>query len=314
MIKFIRTRLRAKRYIVSSEKDSRTVLNIIDGNFSASYKSIIRQSLQNAICHISDTSSSQHGSFTYQTEIASPILDNVKTLSYLTKSGTDDVRNLTSGLVINAETQTSVVKLSNARDVFGNVYQHHCCLDNFSRTLAWNKSDCKMTLPETAVREHKIEVHASSFDDIPSIYEKFSLSLDSRLASPVVEFRLPGTKLLEDFAVVELPVIDNPEDLEVWKCPSDEGMYQTLERQKVPFLNKGNNAADLFYLAEDGRVRVYTKSFSVFFCTCKEQRTSFCLRALLFGSYKKIRETFEVRLSLYIADELHKFVDYNQVR
>lgn len=232
--------------------------------------------------------------------------------SFWGKNSDGDLKNLTSELSSDAETQTFETKRNNVRDTFGNIYQHSCYLDRFNRKLTWDRSDCKMTLPESAVVNHNVEAYASSFDSLPSIYEKFSLPPETRLVSPVVEYRLPGMKKLDDFALVELPFFGKPDYIEVWKCPSDEGMYQTTECLNVPILEKADMNSDLWCLIENGKVRVYTKSFSVFFCTCRGQQRSLYLRAFLFGSYKKILKRKEVQLSLYIADELHKFTDYNQ--
>ena len=249
----------------------------------------------------------------FRVALRSPTSEIMTDSSFLSKGSDRNLQNLTSELSNDAETQTFETKRSNVRDTFGNIYQHSCYLDRFNRTLNWDKSDCKMSLPESAVENHKVEAYASSFDNLPSIYEKFSLPPETRLVSPVVEYRLPGMKLLDDFALVELPFIGKPDQIEVWKCPSDEGMYQTTECRSVPILERADINSDLWCVIEEGKVRVYTKSFSIFFCTCLEQPRNLCLRAFLFGSYKKILERKEVRLSLYITDELHTFKDYNQV-
>ena len=265
-------------------------------------------------CALAVSSNSQDILQPLQAEITNPPPTKLEIDSTnLEKYSGIDIVNFSRGLSNDAETQTFETKRSNVRDTFGNIYQHNCYLDRFKRTLTWDRSDCKMTLPESAVEYHKVEAHASSFDNLPSIYEKFSLPPETRLVSPVVEYRLPGMETLDNFALVELPFIGKPDCIEVWKCPSDEGMYQTTECRSVPILETADTEKHLWCVIENRKVRVYTKSFSVFFCTCREQPSNLYLRALLFGSYKKILERKEVRLSLYLADELHKFKDYNQV-
>ena len=237
-----------------------------------------------------------------------------KRSAFLDKPDILESKNLTVDLYSNAETQTIDMKQCNMTDIFGQRYQYQCYLDNFNRTLSWDKSDSKLTLPASAVEHHKVEVHASTFDDIPAVCEKFSLSADTRIASPVVEYRLTGLTQLCDYALVELPFIGEAEAIDIWKCPSDGGLLQTLESQKVPVLKHENTDYELYCVLEEGKARIYTKSFSVFFCTVHGARDGFCLQTFLFGSFKKIVSTFEVRLCLYIADELHKFTDYKQVR
>ena len=223
-------------------------------------------------------------------------------------------KNITTELFVNHGTQTLELKPCNMTDIFGQRYQYSCCLGRNNRTLTWERSDCKLTLPSSAVEEHNVEVHTSTFDDIPAICEKMSLSTDTRISSPVVEYRLTDSEKLDDFALVQIPYVGEMKEIEIWKCPSDSGMHQKLERVKVPVLEKENNEYDCFCVLENGRARVYTKSFSVFFCTKHQtERNDFCLQAFLFGSFKKILDKYEVTLSLYIADELHKFTDYNQV-
>ena len=235
-------------------------------------------------------------------------------MPFLQKSVGHEAKNVTKELFINHGTQTLEAKQCNLTDIFGQRYQYSCCLDRNNRTLSWERSDCKLTLPSSAVEEHNVEVHASTFDDIPAICEKMSLSPDTRVSSPVVEYRLTESQKLNDFALVEIPYVGEMTDIEIWKCPSDSGMHQTLERVKVPVLEKENNEYDCFCVLENGRARVYTNSFSVFFCTRHQtERNDFCLQAFLFGSFKNILDKYEVTLSLYIADELHKFTDYNQV-
>ena len=275
--------------------------------------SLLPEPLETSVSLRGELTNTEGAMQSYQVAIVSPMTKVTTDSTYLEKQSGSNTQNLTSELSSDAETQTFETKRINVRDMFGNIYQYSCYLDIFNRTLTWDKSDCKMTLPESAVANHKMEAYASTFDDIPSIYEKFALPPETRLVSPVIEYRLPGGKMLNDFALVEMPFIGNPEKIEVWKCPSDEGMFQTLECRSVPLLKKRDMNSELFCHIENGKVRVYTKSFSIFFCTCQEQPTNLCLRAFLFGSYKKILDRKEVRLSLYIADELHTFVDYNQV-
>ena len=235
-------------------------------------------------------------------------------MPFLQKSVGHEAKNVTTELFINHGTQTLEAKPCNMTDIFGQRYQYSCSLDRNNRTLTWEGSDCKLTMPSSAVDEHNIEVHTSSFDDVPAICEKMSLSPDTRISSPVVEYRLTDSEKLDDFALVEIPYVGAVKDIEIWKCPSDSGMHQTLERVKVPVLEKENNEYDCFCVLEKGRARVYTMSFSVFFCTrCRTKRNDFCLQALLFGSFKKPLDKYEVTLSLYIADELHKFTDYKRV-
>ena len=235
-------------------------------------------------------------------------------LPFLQKSIGHEAQNVTTELFINHGTQTLEAKPCNMTDIFGQRYQYSCSLNRNNRTLSWERSDCKLTLPSSAVEEHNVEVHTSTFDDIPAICEKMSLSPDTRISSPVVEYRLTDNKKLDDYALVEIPYVGAVIDIEIWKCPSDSGMHQTLERVKVPVLEKEKNEYDCFCIVEKGKARVYTKSFSVFFCTKHQtERNDFCLQAFLFGSFKKILDKYEVTLSLYIADELHKFTDYNQV-
>lgn len=232
----------------------------------------------------------------------------------LVKPGQQNVKNLTSELFVNTETQTFQNKEHNQRDIFGESYQHDCYLDKFNRTLYWEKSDTKMTVPLSAVEFHAIHTQASSFDDINAIRNKFCFSNETRLASPVVEYRLTGCTKLEAYALVELPVInDSKQPLNVWKFCSDEGMTQNLIIEHVPILEKENADYDAYCIIEREKVLIYTKSFSGFLCTTHGERLRICMHAFLFGSYKKIKENPEVRLSLYIADELHKFTDYNQV-
>ena len=219
--------------------------------------------------------------------------------------------NLTSELFSNAETQTLGPKESNQRDIFGNVYQHSLYLDKFNRTVQWDKSDSKMTIPASAVALHKLYVQASSFDNIPAIFEKFCLTANSRLASPVVEYCLTGCKSLTEHALVELPILNG--GTEVYKFRSDDGIKQFAETESVPVLEEADFSIDTFCILKREKVLIYTKTFSGFLCVNHGLRPNFHLKAFLFASYKKVMQSPEVRLNLYVADELHDFTDYNQV-
>ena len=219
--------------------------------------------------------------------------------------------NLTSELFSDAETQTSKPKESNERDVFGNLYQHSQYLDKFNRTVQWGKSDSKMTVPASAVTLHKLFVQGSSFDNIPAIYKKFRLTADKRLASPVVEYCFTGCKSLTEHALVELPILNG--GTEVYKFRSDDGIKQFAETESVPILEEADFSIDTFCILKREKVLIYTKTFSGFLCVNHGLRPNFHLKAFLFASYKKVMQSPEVRLNLYVADELHDFTDYNQV-
>lgn len=61
-------------------------------------------------------------------------------------------------------------------------------------------------------------------------------------------------------------------------------------------------------------VYIYTKSFSGFYCTTCGHR-ELKLKAFLFGSYKRFQPNrHEVRLMMYVADEVFKIQDYRRVR
>ena len=225
-------------------------------------------------------------------------------------------KNVTSELYTNTGTQTFPAKETNRRDTFGRPFQFSCYLDKFNRTVEWNKSDSKMSLPLSALNLHSIQVQASSFHDIPAIYEKFCFSKDTRLASPVVEYCLTGCKKLSEHALVELPIInDGKQSLEIIKFKSDEGLNQLADLEHIPILEKENKDLETFSIIRQGKALIYTQSFSGFYCvTCTHgPRDCISMDAFLFGSYKKVMDNKEVRLALYIADALHKFKDYNQV-
>ena len=219
--------------------------------------------------------------------------------------------NLTSELFSDAETQTKNPKENNQRDIFGNVYQHSQYLDIFNTTVKWDKSDSKLTIPASAITEHKLFVQASSFDNIPAIYKKFRLTGDMRLASPVVEYCFTGCKSLKEHALVELPILSG--DMSVYKFCSDGGIRQRSELEPIKDLEEEDFSYDTFCIIKREKVLIYTKTFSGFMCINHGTRQKFSLKAFLFASYKKVMQSPEVRLNLYIADELHNFTDYNQV-
>ena len=219
--------------------------------------------------------------------------------------------NLTSELFSDAETQTKNPKESNQRDIFGNVYQHSQYLDIFNTTVQWDKSDSKMTIPASAITEHKLFVQASSFDDIPAIYQKFRLTGDMRLASPIVEYCFTGCKSLQEHALVELPILSG--DIRVYKFCSDGGIRQCSELEQIKDSEEEDFSYDTFCIIKREKVLIYTKTFSGFMCINHGTRQKFNLKAFLFASYKKVMQSPEVRLNLYLADELHNFTDYNQV-
>ena len=303
--------LTERKKLKNTDYNSRVILN--NATTESSNIACDLQFCQDMPCAVSETSLLNDDLLT--TPIGYNFNDSYrpKRSAFLDKPVILEPKNLTVDLYSNAETQTIDMKQCNMTDIFGQRYQYQCYLDNFNRTLSWDKSDSKLTLPASAVEHHKVEVHASTFDDIPAVVEKFSLSADTRIASPVVEYRLTGLMQLCDYALVELPFIGETEAIDIWKCPSDGGLFQTMESQKVPVLKHENTDYDLYCVLEEGKVRIYTKSFSVFFCTKHGARDDFCLQTFLFGSFKKISK-YEVRLCLYIADELHKFTDYKQVR
>ena len=223
-------------------------------------------------------------------------------------------KNVTSELYANTGTQTFSAKETNRRDIFGRPFQFSCYLDKFNKTAQWNKSDSKLSLPLSAFNLHSIQVQASSFHDIPAIYEKFCFSKDTRLASPVVEYCLTGCKKLSEHALVELPIInDGKESLEIIKFRSDEGLNQLTDVEHIPILEKENKDLETFSIIRQDKALIYTQSFSGFCCVTHGPRDCMSMYAFLFGSYKKVMDNKEVRLALYIADELHKFKDYNQV-
>ena len=248
---------------------------------------------------------------TYVVEV-SEVLNDIPDISICyEKPRTNHDANLTSELFSDAETQTIKQKESNMRDVFGNVFKHTQYLDKFNRTVQWDKSDSKMTVPASVISDHNLLVHASSFDNIPAIYKKFSLSADKRLASPVVEYCFTGCKSLTDHALVELPILTG--DTEVYKFCSDCGIDQIAELRPIRVLDKEDFSFDTFCIIKRDKVLIYTKTFTGFICINHGSRTNFNLKAFLFASYKKVMQNPEVRLNLYIADELHNFTDYNQV-
>lgn len=221
--------------------------------------------------------------------------------------------NVTAELCANTGTQTFPIKETNRRDIFGRPFQISCYLDKFNRTVQWNESDSKMSLPLSALNLHSIQVQASSFHDIPAIYEKFCFSKDTRLASPVVEYCLTGCKNMSEHALVELPIInDGKLSLEIIKFRSDEGLNQLSDVEHIPILKEESKDVETFCIIRQDKALIYTQSFSGFCCVAHGQRDSISMNAFLFGSYKKVMDNKEVRLALYIADELHKFKDYNQ--
>ena len=222
--------------------------------------------------------------------------------------------NLTSELFSNAETQTFQSKETNQRDTFGRPYQHSQYLDKFNRTVQWDRSDTKMTIPASAVALHTLYVLASSFNDILTIIEKFCLSADDRLVSPVVEYCLTGCKKLDEHALVEMPIINDGKcRIGVNKFCSDSGINQLADLEQIPVLEEEDFSYDTFCIIKKEKALIFTKTFSGFFCVTHGRRANISLQAFLFGSYKKVMQNQEVRLNLYIADELHRFRDYNQV-
>lgn len=59
-------------------------------------------------------------------------------------------------------------------------------------------------------------------------------------------------------------------------------------------------------------MKIFTKSFSGFYCTISGHR-EVTLRAVVFGSYKRILGNLEVRVMLYVVDEIFQFEDYKAV-
>lgn len=211
------------------------------------------------------------------------------------------------------QTQTGPEKTSNCRTIFGKPFDHNFLLGPSNATVQMPDSDVKMTLPQSVLKDNKVEVNCSSFSSISPMRRKLGLSDNERIASPVVEYSLTGIGKLSEHALVVLPFFGSNEELKVRKFKSDEGLHAVVNSEEIPMQGKENENRDIFYIVKDWSVYIYTKSFSGFYCTTCRHRP-LRLKAYLFGSYKRFTNPlrFEVRFALYIADELMKFADYSK--
>ncbi|KAH3719541.1 hypothetical protein DPMN_062378 [Dreissena polymorpha] len=216
---------------------------------------------------------------------------------------------------VDSETQTGVISQTNKKNVFGQPYTHRVLADESNATVNIPNSESRMTLPLSELRKHPIEVHCCSFDCIRLIRHKMDISDDVDLASPTVEYLLPGYAKLCDYAVVVLPFIGDPSQLRVWKFQSAEGQHVVSEKVEVPLKTKINEHMDAYYEVDGNKVHIYTKSFSGFYCTITSDRL-ITMTAFVYGSYKKIEQDIsprrEVRLRLFILDEIFMFMDYKK--
>ncbi|WAR09854.1 GXN-like protein [Mya arenaria] len=225
--------------------------------------------------------------------------------------------NLLTDHYMDSSTQTEVGSETNRRTIFGKRFEHRFLVDQSRATVEMPDSNVRMTLPVKELISHPIEVFCSSFDNIAAIRKKLGVSENLDIASPTVEYALTGNPALCDVAVIVLPFVGSEESLKVWKFKSDEGIRQVPETVEVPKKGKQNEQLDLFYIVQDRHVFIYTRSFSGFYCTVDRHR-EIRLRAFLFGSYKRImpndnsQPRMEVRIALYIADEILKYDDYKK--
>ncbi|XP_052247532.1 uncharacterized protein LOC127855770 isoform X2 [Dreissena polymorpha] len=223
--------------------------------------------------------------------------------------------NNVSDYFVDSETQTVEIAQTNKKNVFGQPYSHRVLATESNATVNIPNSESRMTLPLSQLRKHPIDVHCCSFDNIPTIRHKMDIPDDLDLASPTVEYFLPGCDQLCDYAVVALPFIGDPSQLRVWKFQSDEGLNVVPDKIELPMKSKLNEHTDAHFVVDGNKVRIYTKSFSGFYCTISADRPV-TMRAFVFGSYKKIEQPVsprrEVRLTLFIVDDIMKFLDYKQ--
>ncbi|KAL4222087.1 hypothetical protein ACF0H5_018128 [Mactra antiquata] len=234
--------------------------------------------------------------------------------SGLTKETLYPQMNLTSEYHKNSATQTCPKKVSNRRNIFGKNFDFVEHLTGNNNTLQMPNSEVKMTLPTRVLTDGGVEVNSSTYRSLPELYEKFDISQDNVIASPAVEYILTGHTDLPYHAVVIMPFIGDEADLKVWKFRSDDGSSSPVDTFEVLRQGKTNEELDLFYNIRGNFVHIYTKSFSGFYCTtCKHSR-ELRLHAYVFGSYKRFLQPlrYEVRMEIYIADEILKFEDYNE--
>ncbi|XP_053373780.1 uncharacterized protein LOC123531472 [Mercenaria mercenaria] len=263
--------------------------------------------------------SAENSSPTVQISVDDDLPNETRTLlekdiiSNIAKSNKIPNENVLSNHFKDTFTQTSPEKESNRRTIFGKPFEHNFLLGMSNATAQMPNSDVKMTLPQSILRHNQVEVNCTSFDTLSPLRRKLGLNDDERIASPVAEYALTGYGLLPDYAVVIIPFIGSPADLKVRKFQSDEGLNTVVKSIDVPRQGKMNEDVDVFYILKDSFVYVYTKSFSGFYCTTCRHRP-LRLRSFLFGSYKRFTNPLrhEVRVMIYIADELMKFADYRE--
>lgn len=164
------------------------------------------------------------------------------------------------------ETQTEEISISNKRDVFGKPFEHCFSVSTKKCSVQMPHSDVILKLPESAIKDHPMEVLCTSFRFMPEIRRKFGIVNDEQIASPVVEYSLTGYGNLSDYACVELPFIGDVSELSVWKFISDEGLLETPVKVKVQLKGKTNENLDLYYVV-DGKCLFFILVLSYCFDT-----------------------------------------------